>query len=169
MITFIKLVCPNCGANLEVDSKLSQCFCQYCGTKILLHNENEQVTRIIDEAGLAQQETERLRITLEKEKLEHEEKNKQREMKQGLWALFFFLAAGFGPYSILCIIRGFRYGTFGTISIAMLSIVGLIAIVLGFLPTVDVIKLKKSYGVLLMFIGAAILIASLAYLIPLVA
>lgn len=71
MITFVKLVCPNCGANLEVDSKLSQCFCQYCGAKILLHNENEhtininQTSRIVDEAELAKQENERKKIEMQ--------------------------------------------------------------------------------------------------------
>lgn len=87
MITFVKLVCPSCGANLEVDSKLSQCFCQYCGTKILLHNENEHTVNInvertdhyIDEASLAYQENERRRIEFEKQKYEDKRSEKQKQ------------------------------------------------------------------------------------------
>ena len=32
----IKLVCPNCKTNLELDDTREFGFCQYCGTKILL-------------------------------------------------------------------------------------------------------------------------------------
>ncbi len=30
----IKLVCPNCGANLEVGANRELFFCSYCGTKL---------------------------------------------------------------------------------------------------------------------------------------
>lgn len=56
MIRLIKLQCPNCGAALEVDSSLKTCFCQYCGTKILIHNENEKIVRKVDEAKIRQAE-----------------------------------------------------------------------------------------------------------------
>ena len=56
MVSLINLQCPNCSANLEVDPKLNQCFCQYCGTKILIHNENEQIIRHIDEAKITEVE-----------------------------------------------------------------------------------------------------------------
>lgn len=32
---FIKLNCPNCGANIELDESREFGFCQYCGTKIV--------------------------------------------------------------------------------------------------------------------------------------
>lgn len=52
----VKLSCPNCSANLEVDSSAKICFCTYCGTKILLQNENETVVRNIDEARIKEAE-----------------------------------------------------------------------------------------------------------------
>lgn len=58
MIKLIKLQCPNCGASLDVDSSLKTCFCQYCGTKILIHNENEKIIRKVDEAKIRQAELE---------------------------------------------------------------------------------------------------------------
>ena len=39
----IKLVCPNCKANLELDDSREFGFCQYCGTKILLEKEQPNV------------------------------------------------------------------------------------------------------------------------------
>lgn len=56
MIKLIKLQCPSCGATLDIDSSLKMCFCQYCGTKILIHNENEKVIRKIDETKIRQAE-----------------------------------------------------------------------------------------------------------------
>ena len=32
---FIPLVCPMCGANIELDGNREYGFCQYCGTKIV--------------------------------------------------------------------------------------------------------------------------------------
>ena len=50
----IKLVCPNCKANIELDDSREFGFCQYCGTKILLEKEQPNVvinnTIIITEA-----------------------------------------------------------------------------------------------------------------------
>ena len=39
----IKLVCPNCKANLELDDSREFGFCQYCGTKILLEKEQPNI------------------------------------------------------------------------------------------------------------------------------
>lgn len=58
MINLVKLQCPNCSANLEVDAKLKQCFCQYCGTKLLIDNDNEKTVHIVDEAEMTRAENE---------------------------------------------------------------------------------------------------------------
>ena len=98
MVSLIKLVCPNCGANLEVDEKLSQCFCQYCGVKILLHNENEHVTRIVNEADLAWQENERRRLEFEQQKYEDK---KEKERTSGSKAKRIILSILLGYASIM--------------------------------------------------------------------
>lgn len=59
-VEFISVKCPECGANLNIEEDREQAFCTYCGTKILLHNENERVYRRIDEAGIKQAETDRI-------------------------------------------------------------------------------------------------------------
>ncbi len=52
--------CPECGANLEVESNRDSLFCSYCGTKIIVTNENEYIYRHIDEAGIRKAETDRI-------------------------------------------------------------------------------------------------------------
>lgn len=147
MITFVKLVCPNCGANLEVDSKLSQCFCQYCGTKILLHNENEhtlnvninRTDRFIDEAGLAEQENERRKIEFEQKKYEDKKQKQETAEKNfgrtiGRLALFYL---GF----FLCI------PTVALLGSAFIGILdgGPIEIVLSIICILDFILMLYSY------------------------
>lgn len=44
--------CPECGASLEIEEGRSELFCSYCGTKILIKDENEYTYRYIDEAGI---------------------------------------------------------------------------------------------------------------------
>ena len=78
MIKFIKLKCPNCYANLEVDKSFRQCFCTYCGTRILIDNSNERTVRVIDEADLAREENRKLEIDLKREKNERNQERKDR-------------------------------------------------------------------------------------------
>lgn len=59
-INLISLKCPECGAQLKIEDDRPHIFCMYCGTKILIHNENEFIYRHIDEAGLKQAETDRI-------------------------------------------------------------------------------------------------------------
>lgn len=103
MITFVKLTCPSCGANLEVDRNLKSCFCTYCGTKILLHNENEKVERYIDEAALAKQENERRKIEIEQQKeAEYKARKAEEEANSKFSDLFMGLCfAAFFPTLIL--------------------------------------------------------------------
>ncbi len=59
-ISLVSFKCPQCGAVLSVDSTREFSFCEYCGTKVLLKNENEYIYRTIDEAGIRQAETDRI-------------------------------------------------------------------------------------------------------------
>lgn len=58
----ITLKCPECGATLQLDQDRKECFCTYCGSKILLDEEiQKQDVRIekhiIDEAAVEQEKT----------------------------------------------------------------------------------------------------------------
>lgn len=53
MIKTISLKCPECNANISVDENLKQCFCQYCGTKIMIDDGSTSHThRTVDEAEI---------------------------------------------------------------------------------------------------------------------
>ncbi len=54
--TIVKLQCPNCGANLETETDKEQCFCVYCGTKLLVHSPGTKTYRIVDEARIREAE-----------------------------------------------------------------------------------------------------------------
>lgn len=59
-ISLRSIKCPECGANLTVESDRNQFFCSYCGAKVVLTNENEHIYRHIDEADITRAETERM-------------------------------------------------------------------------------------------------------------
>ena len=59
-VKLIAVKCPECGATLNIEEDRKQAFCTYCGTKVLVHNENEHIYRNIDEAGIARANTERI-------------------------------------------------------------------------------------------------------------
>lgn len=52
--------CPDCGASLPIEEGREQMFCSYCGSKMIITNENEYIYRQIDEAGVKQAETDRM-------------------------------------------------------------------------------------------------------------
>jgi uncharacterized membrane protein YhaH (DUF805 family) len=61
MGTTIKtLLCPACGANFPVEAGRNQYFCTFCGSRIIVNNENEFIYRHYDEAKLKEAETDRM-------------------------------------------------------------------------------------------------------------
>lgn len=86
-IQMIRLKCPACGANLEIESDRKTAFCTYCGEKILVHNDNEYTYRHIDEARLREIELEERELEekiKDKEKREHFRKTRNKVM---IWLL----------------------------------------------------------------------------------
>ena len=84
----ISLKCPECSASLSVEESRDQLFCQYCGAKIVLQNENERIYRRIDEADVKRSETERLirlkELEMEAVKREDEKASKRLKVKISL-------------------------------------------------------------------------------------
>jgi len=52
--------CPACGAQLNIEEGRKKVFCEYCGTQLLLNNENEFIFRTIDDADIKKAETDRV-------------------------------------------------------------------------------------------------------------
>lgn len=59
-VKIIALKCPQCGADLEIAQGKEVIYCTYCGTKIVLDNENERTYRYVDDADIERAETERM-------------------------------------------------------------------------------------------------------------
>lgn len=66
-IKFNTVKCPECGASLPIEEGREKLFCSYCGSQIIMTNENEFVFRHVDEAKIKQAETDR---TVQLKKLE---------------------------------------------------------------------------------------------------
>lgn len=112
----ISLKCPDCGATFDLDKEREVCFCSYCGHKILLDKEQQEITyRTIDEAKIKE-----LEYTYKKEEIERKlaTKKKKTIYKTKLilfciWVIaviiLWFLSnstldvAGFSPYHLILI------------------------------------------------------------------
>lgn len=69
------VVCPNCGAKIQVKEGTPFCFCTYCGTQIHLDDGSTTHTyREVDEARIKEAELEAM---LKMKKLEMAEKRRQ--------------------------------------------------------------------------------------------
>lgn len=80
MVKLVSLKCPECGANINIESDRKECFCQYCGTKILIDDGNTTTT-YRDEARIKEAEVKE-QIRLKELELEKEECfNKQKTFK----------------------------------------------------------------------------------------
>lgn len=80
-IKLISVKCPECGANLPIEEGREQLFCSYCGTKVIITNDNEHVYRYVDDAQIKMAETKRIiqlkRIEAAERKRMAEEKTKK--------------------------------------------------------------------------------------------
>lgn len=113
-INFYSVKCPECGANLSYEEGRQEMFCSYCGTKIIMSNENEYIYRHIDEAGIKQAETDRLiRLKqLELEEAQNKQSNHIRKVLTYIWIGSILIIAA------LCIfvwVRGDGYEAFLTL------------------------------------------------------
>ena len=93
MKTFINLTCPNCTAKLSVENDREFIFCQYCGTKLMLNDENTYTHRHIDEAEVRRVEAEQI---IRLKELELEEKEfEQHQAQQKKKSKLCFIIGGF--------------------------------------------------------------------------
>lgn len=70
---FIDLRCPNCNATLEIEDTLDTCYCKYCGTKIMITEQDKDVLNAKIRIHEIDAETQR-----ERDRLEHERKMAER-------------------------------------------------------------------------------------------
>ena len=99
-IRFIAVKCPQCEVDLSIEEGRPFAFCTYCGTKVMIKDENEHIYRNIDEARIKESETERI-VRLRELELEEKEKTHERKTKMIAYgiALAFVLIG-----SLICIV-----------------------------------------------------------------
>lgn len=86
MAKLISLKCPECGANLSVETELKHFFCQYCGAKIMLEDDSATYTyRKVDEARIKEAEVSEIiklkELEIEERKRITEERHKSNKVK----------------------------------------------------------------------------------------
>lgn len=83
----ISVKCPECGHVLSIEENRTEAYCTYCGTKVLISNENEYVFRQVDEADIKKAETERL-IRLKELDLQEQRETHGRNLRRVLTAVW---------------------------------------------------------------------------------
>lgn len=104
-VKFTAVKCPSCGANLPIEEGRTQMFCSYCGSSIIMTNENEHIYRHVDEAGIKQAETERI-IRIKELELEERAENRSRKGR----SIAFGIALFFVVIGVICVATGVYAG-----------------------------------------------------------
>ena len=111
----IKMTCPNCGAELELDAERTQAFCTYCGNKLYIEDDSIRITnRIIDEARLKEAEVRLKELEYQHEREIREETIRKEQKKSFRISVVVFLVVllisisveRLRPLSIIVIIVG---------------------------------------------------------------
>ena len=124
-VKFTSVKCPECGANLPIEEGREKIFCSYCGTPIIMTDENEYTYRHIDEAEVKRAETEQL---VHLKELEMEEKENTRKRK-GI-AVAYSVAGGLaiiGAISEIVV----PYNILGIAAMCVAMYIALSALILG--------------------------------------
>lgn len=122
-VKFTSVKCPECGANLPIEEGREKMFCSYCGTQVIMTNENEHTFRHVDEAEIKRVEMERL---LQLKELELEEKENERS-RQGKVIAFSISGglAGIGAISEIVI----PYNVLGIFAIIVAAYIALFTLI----------------------------------------
>lgn len=124
MIKMISLKCPECRADLSIEDGCKECFCQYCGAKIIVTNENEHIYRHIDEAKLKEAETDQV---VKLRKLDFIER-KRAEAEKIKW-IKIIASIIMGIVGVIIVIAGFCIDGMGMLSaFGMLFLMGIMLI-----------------------------------------
>lgn len=92
--------CPECGSTLDVEEGRKQLFCSFCGSKVIITNDNEYIIRKVDEARIVEAESkERIRrLELELEAARRAQHEPLRKILTCLWIASIILIAGICLY-----------------------------------------------------------------------
>lgn len=98
----IPVICPKCGAQIQVNVGVKTCYCTYCGTQILFDDDGIKVTyRKVDEARIKEADVKQLLALKEmeiEEKKRHDRKNALKTIGI-VSSIIFFLALIVGLFN----------------------------------------------------------------------
>lgn len=122
-VKFTTVKCPECGASLQMEEGREKMFCSYCGSQVIMTNENEYIYRHIDEAGIKQAETDRI-VKLRELEMESQE-NGTKKILIAVWlvstaVLLLLGVIGMNTDSeglMMCMLLGMCVGMWGEIGI----------------------------------------------------
>lgn len=117
-IKFVSVKCPDCGASLDVEEGRQQIFCSYCGSKVMIQNDNEYVYRHIDEAGIKHAETEQMVKLKQMEMLE-----KKRASREKVKALKIKITIVLGIIALITFGIGFTANAEGLLMVGMVAMI----------------------------------------------
>lgn len=93
----MKLECPNCHAQLTIENGLDECFCQYCGTKILITGQSSTLIEAKTQIELAnkkmQLEEQRHRQRME-DRASRDQRRRETDKMIARSFLIFFVVVG---------------------------------------------------------------------------
>ena len=82
MKTLFELKCPSCGAQLDCEEGMEHIFCKYCGTKILINDENSYTFKNVDYAEIEKAKNESKRISIQEDIIKREYEKEEKETKR---------------------------------------------------------------------------------------
>ena len=87
----VVMKCPQCGADLEVDPNRKIVYCNYCGSKIFIDNDNEYTIHLhtTDDADVVRARTENMIKRHQIEMAEQYEADKRSKLRIRIWASIF--------------------------------------------------------------------------------
>lgn len=134
----IKLTCPTCGAQLNIDIEEKIGFCQYCGGSLFINDVDEKkeyVYRKIDEAAIKKVEA---RTDIKKKELEQSFwKNKVLLWFLGVYALITF---GFMITALVTTLKGNEIGKYLWFFVGVLITLPIMAFITSLLLKKDAVK-----------------------------
>ena len=83
-----QLLCPACGASIEIEKDQDSCFCSYCGTKVLIDDDIQriEITKNIKYHKTYTDEAKIRKIESEERMQEQKYKDKKEERKSKKWS-----------------------------------------------------------------------------------
>ena len=121
MKTLFDLKCPSCGAQLDYEDGMEYIFCKYCGTKVLINDENTITFKNVDYAEIEKAKNESRRISIQEDMIKREyEKDEKETRRYNKNSLIF---AGMLAVFIMIMMVSFSHDSESTVGLVMLLVV----------------------------------------------